>query len=280
MNRSLEDILDQAVDRLLAGETVEDCLAAYPDVARELEPLLRTAQAVAKAAAVEPRPGFVAEARYRMRHTMSQPRGRRRWPSLSLGRRWALLVGAVLLLLVTSGMIPASANALPDEPLYPIKRAQEQVVNLWFRDDAALAGRRLDLAGHRLEEMECLSRRGRRIPPFLVRDLTEETNLAEQHMERQLALRVDLAQRLLQMSTRQQAVLEQLAEGAPPEAEEDIQQALHRVEERRQRALHVLEQQGPMEQQGPPMEQLGPPMGQHGQNGQRPKPMASPTEAP
>src|SRR5689334_9384346 len=37
----LPEILDQALARLKAGESVEACLDAYPEFARDLEPLLR-----------------------------------------------------------------------------------------------------------------------------------------------------------------------------------------------------------------------------------------------
>lgn len=255
MKQPLEDILDRAIDRLLAGETIEDCLAAYPEAAQELEPLLRTAHAAAGAATIEPRPAFVAEARYRMRHAMSQPRHSQRRAFFGMGWRWALTLGALLLLVVTSLMIPASANALPNEPLYPVKRAQEQVVTLWFRDDAAIAGRRLELARRRLEEMESLSHHGRQIPPFLVRELMDETDLAMQHMERQWALRSELAQSLLGLSTLQQGVLAQVAPVAPPEARDSIQQAQYRAAERRQQALRLLEwmEQAPQRPVVPPI---------------------------
>ncbi|MBU0703262.1 MAG: hypothetical protein KKC18_05285, partial [Chloroflexi bacterium] len=43
MNRDFKVILDKATSRLEQGETVEDCLARYPEYAGRLEPLLRMA---------------------------------------------------------------------------------------------------------------------------------------------------------------------------------------------------------------------------------------------
>jgi hypothetical protein len=52
---SLPEVLDQALARLQAGESVEACLSAYPQHARDLEPLLRTGDIVhAQAAAPLP----------------------------------------------------------------------------------------------------------------------------------------------------------------------------------------------------------------------------------
>ena len=45
-NSELENILDECLERLVKGETVEQCLQRYPEQAAQLELLLRTAQAV------------------------------------------------------------------------------------------------------------------------------------------------------------------------------------------------------------------------------------------
>lgn len=41
MSDNLDQILDQCIDRLNTGASVEDCLSAYPEYAKELEPVLR-----------------------------------------------------------------------------------------------------------------------------------------------------------------------------------------------------------------------------------------------
>ena len=40
MIRTFDTILDECVDRVNRGESIEDCLAGYPEHAEELEPLL------------------------------------------------------------------------------------------------------------------------------------------------------------------------------------------------------------------------------------------------
>ena len=54
--KEFDNILDECFERLIKGETIEQCLASYPEQAAELEPLLQTAQVTKKATAVEPRP--------------------------------------------------------------------------------------------------------------------------------------------------------------------------------------------------------------------------------
>src|SRR4029079_14334697 len=53
--KSLPDALDQALVQLKAGESVEDCLDAFPQYAAALEPLLRAGDRL-RASAAEPLP--------------------------------------------------------------------------------------------------------------------------------------------------------------------------------------------------------------------------------
>lgn len=59
-------ILDDCIDRLLRGESLEQCLQRYPEQAAELEPLLRVALTTYQASAVEPRPEFKVQARQQL----------------------------------------------------------------------------------------------------------------------------------------------------------------------------------------------------------------------
>ena len=51
-NNELNNILDECLEKVLSGESIEQCLQAYPEQAAELEPLLQTALAVSQASAV------------------------------------------------------------------------------------------------------------------------------------------------------------------------------------------------------------------------------------
>jgi hypothetical protein len=62
--RVFDDVLNECVDRVLKGVSVEACLRAFPEYAAELEPLLQTAVDTRKAAAVVPRPEFRQRAGY------------------------------------------------------------------------------------------------------------------------------------------------------------------------------------------------------------------------
>ncbi|MEE9324890.1 MAG: DUF5667 domain-containing protein [Dehalococcoidia bacterium] len=93
MSRELEEILNDCIDRLIEGESIEACLTKYPQHAEELKPLLQAAQIALSSSALEPRPEFKAAARYRFQSAIRE-RGlkpRRRWFSLpNLFSRWGI----------------------------------------------------------------------------------------------------------------------------------------------------------------------------------------------
>jgi hypothetical protein len=127
MDSQLEIKLIECLDLLDDGEPLDRILARFPDDAPRLRPLLETAAALSTVR-VEPsersriasRRGFLAQA-----HALREQAAQRRfWLP-----RWASGALAALALVVAcaGGSVAASAAALPDEPLYPIKRVVEDV---------------------------------------------------------------------------------------------------------------------------------------------------------
>lgn len=129
--REFENILDECLERIIArGETIELCLADYPEHAQELEPLLRTAVITRGATDVRPRAEFRERARYQFQSAIREMQDKRRgffgW--LSWQPRWATAVVAVLVLILASGgTVAAASNSMPDSPLYPVKLTTERV---------------------------------------------------------------------------------------------------------------------------------------------------------
>ena len=128
--REFDNILEECLERILArGETVEQCLASYPEQAAELELLLRTVEVTKKASAINPPSEFRERARYQFRaalQEMEQKRERRGF--FGWQPRWATVMITVLVLLVaSSGTVAAASNSMPDEPLYQVKLATEAV---------------------------------------------------------------------------------------------------------------------------------------------------------
>jgi hypothetical protein len=128
-NSQLDNILDDCLERLLVkGESIEECLADYPEQADELKPLLQTAVVTRKALDIEPRPEFRARARYQLHAALKEAAYKQSRPFFARQFRWATVVSATLILLLAGGgIVAAASNSMPDEPLYQVKLATEQI---------------------------------------------------------------------------------------------------------------------------------------------------------
>ncbi|MFC1924079.1 hypothetical protein ACFLXA_01760 [Chloroflexota bacterium] len=70
MAEELEHILDECIERVLQGESLEQCLQRYPQHAAQLEPLLEVALAARQAASIEPRPEYRLQSRQQLRSVL------------------------------------------------------------------------------------------------------------------------------------------------------------------------------------------------------------------
>ncbi len=129
--KEFDNILDECLERILTrSETIEQCLASYPEQAAELEPLLQTALSTKETLAIKPRPEFRDRARYQLLAELREmeEKRQRRFAFFSWQPRWATAVIAVLILVLASGStVAAASGSMPDEPLYPVKLATERV---------------------------------------------------------------------------------------------------------------------------------------------------------
>ena len=129
--KEFENILEECLERILTrGESIEQCLASYPEQATELEPLLQTALSTKETLAIKPRPEFMDRARYQLLAELREmeEKKQRRFSLFSWQPRWATAVIAVLILVLASGStVAAASGSMPDEPLYPVKLATERV---------------------------------------------------------------------------------------------------------------------------------------------------------
>ncbi len=122
------EILNECLEELARGRSIEACLEKHPEQAESLRPLLETALMTRRASStVRPRADFRERARLQFRaaiHSSLTTREPRRF-HLRFG-----MAGAVALTLVVliSGVstVAAAGNSMPDQPLYPVKLASEQ----------------------------------------------------------------------------------------------------------------------------------------------------------
>lgn len=162
-NSGFNNILDECLERLLVGgETLEGCLASYPEQAVELRPLLQTAVTAKKALAVQPPPQFKAAASSRFRAAVEEKKAKKARPFFIWQPRWATVVVSLLLVLLLTGgsVIVVAGDSMPGESLYSVKLAVEQVLLTLSPSAQSKAKQLAKLADRRVAEIIYLAQKG------------------------------------------------------------------------------------------------------------------------
>jgi hypothetical protein len=170
----LDNILDECLQRLIAGETIEACLSRYPDYALALEPLLRTAQGTLKATDIRPRPEFRDRARYQYQTAIRElPVKEKRNFFAVLRPALATVVVMAVVLLAGGGVVAAAGGSLPDNPLYQVKLAVEEVRLALTPSDLGKAELNAQFADERVDEIIKMAGKGN---IALVEETTDRMN--------------------------------------------------------------------------------------------------------
>lgn len=137
-NQDLLNALNECIDRLASGQSVEDCLRAYPRYAAELEAMLRAGQL---ARAIQPHRDEIQEAqdnvRWLFEKSLAAPLPRRRpYPFQRLASIAAVLI--LLFGIIGGGTAYIARDALPGDSLYAFKRLVEDIRLLFSSEDGTL----------------------------------------------------------------------------------------------------------------------------------------------
>ena len=164
MKKHLEKIFNECLARVEWGESIESCLSSYPEEAAELEPLLRTFLNVRwRGSMIEPRPEFKAMTHARLQRVCVPARQQpQRSGFFSLHRVLAPALTAVIcIIFVSAGTVAASSDAMPDEALYTVKKATEDVRLALAFSDTGKANLHVQLAETRSEEIVVMAAQGK-----------------------------------------------------------------------------------------------------------------------
>lgn len=163
------NILNECLDRVLKGETVEQCLLSYPEQAKELEPLLKTAKAARLISSVQPRPEFKAEARRQFHAALIEMKVNQNERKARTGRRWQwrwqsgwaiALIVVLMVVLGGGGTVAAASGSMPDSGLYSVKLATEQVQLALAPGEIAKTQLNAKFADRRTEEIIYTAEKG------------------------------------------------------------------------------------------------------------------------
>jgi len=191
--RGIESALDKCLSCLKKGDSIEACLAEHPSLADELEPLLQTAlraqqlrgsRALSEAALAAGRSEFLRKAAALRASTAQNRQGvfsrladglRATWNGLTMRKGTLTIIATALLLFgLLSGGTMASANSLPGDPLYPLKRASERVqLALTFAEETK-AELLTSFEKRRVEEVQSVVEVRRIVTPLIGRDVWVE----------------------------------------------------------------------------------------------------------
>jgi hypothetical protein len=168
-----EEIVAECLTALDEGRlTVEECVRRYPTIP-ELEALLMEAQALRALRSLTPTPAANRRMQADLRRRFVRAQTPRRRPGWGLAWRWALALVALVLLGSTGVTLTAQAS-LPGEPLYPLKRAAEDV-RVGLTSAPELPTFYMALAQQRLIELETMLSR-QSLTPEIVAELTAEVD--------------------------------------------------------------------------------------------------------
>jgi hypothetical protein len=131
MSDKLFDALEICLQEIENGAALENVLARFPDLARELRPILKASIQARSLSAASPSPEAVRRGRAKLLQRASEMKEAKAAPRrrvIPIFQRLALSLGmAATFLLSGTGLVGASATALPGENLYPVKRTWEDL---------------------------------------------------------------------------------------------------------------------------------------------------------
>ncbi len=171
---ALSEVVNECLEALRRGESIDDCLSRHPDITDELRPLLAAAVAMADVApARDDVARRIAHTRFEgaVRHHLATKRRatsgrfsiRDWWNTRASGWRriWAVgFASMALFVIMSTGAAYASVDALPDSPLYPVKRATEHARLAITFSDESRAIYHLELIERRTLELAAVAESG------------------------------------------------------------------------------------------------------------------------
>lgn len=259
MRNSPDDLLEHCLAGRAAGQSIEACLRSLDDKhPHDFEPLM----GVADALRATPRPGLSAAARADHERLLltrtAQLRGERRLsPVPSLPRtpwsaffRWrlGLVPATTIFLLVVSLVLMSSAgtmvsNARPEDAFYHIKLSWEQTRLLIATNDAQRARLSLEIAQHRLQELESLALDGRPIPEDLLLQIKQSISQAIALTRQQTAREaIPLLRDISELLTYERILLARFLDGLPESDRLTVELALREVVDSQRQVTQTLEE--------------------------------------
>lgn len=155
-NEEFKNLLDVCLEKLLSGESVEQCIEQFPEQAKELRPLLEFAHMIKATSTIQPSQEFRAKARFELQSVLKEKYKDR--SALTWMPRWVTVSSFVVgLLLLFISTIITSANSMPESPLYAVKLLTERINLALTLDPVQKVKYQSELADKRISEIVYLA---------------------------------------------------------------------------------------------------------------------------
>jgi hypothetical protein len=226
--RRLEETLEVCLAALVRGQsTVEECLALYPELAAELEPLLHTACRLQKGYAAGPSPLYAQAARQRFLDALARRRQRRlaarpvrpswRWVPAALGSV------ALVAFAAWASVLALGGGGGSQEP--PISVAEIAPTSTPVPTVAVDIQGQVAMVQAQLEQIRTGAQSGA-VAPGAIEQLREVTAVLVASLDQPGNLEPEAVSQIGELFADQQKVLSEVKESVPAEAAKDLDEII------------------------------------------------------
>ena len=241
MKRKLEETLEECLAALAGGQsTVEECLALYPELAAELEPLLHTACELQNVYAVDPSPLYAQAARERFVAAMAHRRQRRlaaqpvrpfwRWAPAAVGS------AALVAFAVWASVLAWGGGGGSQEPFIGVAKVTPISTPVPVMSDIQSQVEKLQA---NLEAIRTEAESGT-VEPVAIQQLKEETAALVASLDQPEQLEPEDVSQIGELFADQEKVLSEVKESVSPQAAEDLDEIIEIAGEGRAKVEEIL----------------------------------------
>jgi len=260
--KRIEDLLIQFLEEVKSGKTsLADCLNRYPDMRRELEPLLRIALSIKEPPDIRPSDSFRIRARVNLMEHIHSGRVVKRNGKLTswiaIRQAWyagwlktaTILITAILVVsALGTGTAYASQGSTPGDTLYVVKLGTEQVQRLLTTDNVEEVYLELEFAGTRLEEMESVALKRPGEITVAVTGYEQNLNMAIVRAEEMKngGVPTSILETLASAISSHLFILDELEDSVPKTARDSISNAREIAIYKYMKALRIMAEKDPL----------------------------------
>ena len=242
MKRRLEETLEECLAALAGGQsTVEECLALYPELAAELEPLLHTACGLQNVYAVDPSPLYAQAARERFLTAMARRRQTRltarpvrpfwRWAPAAVGS------AALVAFAVWASVLAWGGGGGSQEPSIGVAKVTPTSTPVPVVSDIQDQVARIEA---QLEEIRTGAASGAAVEVVDIQQLKEDTAALVASLDQPEQLGPEDVSQIGELFADQEKVLSEVKESVSPQAAEDLDEIIEIAGEGRAKVEEIL----------------------------------------